>query len=365
LNQNKKFKVALVTVSLSGGGAERVAASLSCFFEAQNIEIHHIVFAGEIVYNHKGKLLHLETLKDKNNSLYSRYKRFLSVYSYFKKEQFDYVVDFRVKEYFLQEIIVNYFVYKKFIQTVHSNSIHLYLHRNKFLNKILYKNAQKVVAVSSIIKQKIEHYYQYNNIELLHNPIDFILINSLKNESLTVDYQYILSIGRMEDNVKQFDHLIESYANSILPSQQIKLVILGEGKLRPKWESLTSQYNLQEMIIFKGAVSNPFMYYKNALYTVMTSKYEGFPMVLLESLACETPVISYNFFSNSNEIIQHEHNGLLVENQNKVKITEALNRFHNDKVLYLRCKNNAQASVQQYSLEQIGAKWIQLFNELQ
>ena len=365
MNQNKKFKVALVTVSLSGGGAERVAASLSCFFEAQNIEVHHVVFAGEIVYNYKGKLLHLQTLKDKSNSLYSRCKRFLSLYNYFKKEKFDYVVDFRVKEYFLQEFIINYFVYKKFIQTVHSNAIHLYLPKNKFLNKLLYKNAQKVVAVSSIIKQKVEHYYQYKNIELLHNPIDFTLIDCLKKEVLGIDFQYILSVGRMEDNVKQFDHLIESYVNSILPSKQIKLVILGEGKLRPKWETLASQYNLQEMIIFKGAVSNPFMYYKNALYTVITSKYEGFPMVLLESLACETPVISYNFFSNSNEVVQHKHNGLLVENQNKEKITEALNRFHTNNALYLHCKSNAKTSVQQYSLEQIGTKWIQLFNELQ
>jgi N-acetylgalactosamine-N,N'-diacetylbacillosaminyl-diphospho-undecaprenol 4-alpha-N-acetylgalactosaminyltransferase len=117
------------------------------------------------------------------------------------------------------------------------------------------------------------------------------------------------------------------------------------------------------MVVFKGNVKNPFRYYKNALFTISTSKYEGMPMVLLESLACETPVISWNYASGPNEIITNESNGLLVENQDSEKLIEAINLFVSDNILYLQCKENALASVKRFSLETIGAEWLKVFEK--
>ena len=174
MNQNNKpLKICLTTVSLSGGGAERCTASLSNYYVNQGFEVHHVVFAGSIVYEYSGELLHLETLKDKNNSIISRFKRFITLKKYFKKHQFDIIIDFRVKEFYLQEYIIHNFIYKKFIQTIHSNAIEHYIPKNNFLANQLYKNASGLVAVSSKIEKNIQDNYSFKNLTQIYNPIDF------------------------------------------------------------------------------------------------------------------------------------------------------------------------------------------------
>lgn len=365
MNKNSKpLKICLTTVSLSGGGAERCAASLSNYFVNQGYEVHHVVFAGSIVYEYSGEILHLGTLKDENNSAISRFKRFIALRNYFKQQQFDIIIDFRVKEFYLQEFIIHNFIYKKFIQTIHSNEIKSYIPKSKFLAKQLYKKAIQLVSVSNEIQKNIESNYPFKNLSQIYNPIDFLTIEKFKYEDKNLDFKYILGIGRMEDNVKQFDHLIESYTNSNLSRESIKLVILGEGRLMQKWKELAKSFNQEENVVFLGNVSNPFTYYSNALFTVMTSKYEGFPMVLLESLACQTPVVAYDLKSGPSEIIIPNENGILVENQNKLEMTKAMNEMISNKELYLHCKQNAKSSVERFSLENIGKQWLQLFNEL-
>jgi len=358
------LKICLVTVTLSDGGAERVAALLSKYFDNQQFEVYHVVFSGKVEYDFSGKIFHLEHLKDKRNSWWSRSKRFFALKKFFANNHFDYVIDFRTKPIFLQELIIHNFVYPKFIQTIHSFKLKSYIPKNRFLAKLLYKNCQQFITVSKGINDKVTSRYTFIPSNLIYNPIDFESISEKAVESISDNFQYVLSAGSMNKNVKQFDKLIESYAKSVLPSKNIKLIILGDGKLKKKWIKLAESLHLKELVIFKGNIKNPFRYYKNALFTISSSKYEGMPMVLLESLACKTPVISWNYTSGPNEIISHESNGLLVENQNSEKLIEAMNLFVSDNDLYLHCKENALPSVKQFSLETIGAEWLKAFEKL-
>jgi glycosyltransferase involved in cell wall biosynthesis len=357
------LKICLVTVTLSDGGAERCAALLSKYFHNQKFEVFHVVFSGKVEYDFSGQLFHLEHLKDKRNSWWSRSKRFFALKNFFANNQFDYVIDFRTKPLLLQELIIHNFVYPKFIQTIHSYKLKSYLPKNIFLAKLLYRNCQQFITVSQGINEKVSSNYKFISPKLIYNPIDFETISEKANEPISDDFQFVLSAGSMNKNVKQFDKLIACYEKSVLPSKNIKLIILGEGKLKNKWIKLVESLNLQELVLFKGNVKNPFRYYKKALFTISTSKYEGMPMVLLESLACETPVISWDYASGPNEIITHEVNGLLVENQNTEKLIQAMNHFISDNNLYLHCKENALASVKQFSLETIGAEWLKVFEQ--
>lgn len=357
------LKICLVTVTLSDGGAERCAALLSEYFDKQDFEVYHVVFSGKVTYDFAGQLFHLEHLKDKKNSWWSRSKRFFALKKFFANNHFDYVIDFRTKQFYWQEFIIHNFVYPKFIQTIHSYKLKSYIPKNTFFAKLLYKNCQQFITVSQGINYKVSSKYSFISSQLIYNPIDFETITKKAIESISDDFQYVLSAGSMNKNVKQFDKLIECYSKSELPSKSIKLVILGDGKLKNKWIKLVESLNLQEMVIFKGNVKNPFRYYKNALFTISTSKYEGMPMVLLESLASETPVISWNYASGPSEIITHNNNGLLIENKNSEKLIEAINQFVADKKLYLHCKENALASVKRFSLDKIGADWLEFLKE--
>ena len=118
------------------------------------------------------------------------------------------------------------------------------------------------------------------------------------------------------------------------------------------------ELNLEDKVKFVGHVKNPFAYYSKAKFFVLCSIHEGLPMVLLESLACETPVISFDCLSGPNEIIIDKKNGLLVENQNFLALSKSLNLLIEDKILYENCKSNAKKSVEKFALENIGNQWL-------
>ena len=189
-------------------------------------------------------------------------------------------------------------------------------------------------------------------------------IIKLKEEFIPETQNYILAAGRMNNDIKQFDQLIIAYSKSNLPQKAIDLVFLGEGKNQEKYIQLAKNLGLENRVKFFGYQENPFPYYKNAIFTVLSSKNEGFPNVLIETLATQTPVIAFNCFSGPNEIIEHEHNGLLVENQNFEAFTKSMNRMVEDQNLYNNCKLNAKQSVRKFDVEIIGQQWQNLFKNV-
>ena len=100
------------------------------------------------------------------------------------------------------------------------------------------------------------------------------------------------------------------------------------------------------------------------MFTILTSKYEGFPTMLIESLSQGTPVISVDCQSGPSEIIIEAQNGLLVPNNNPYLLSEAMNRFVTDNNLYLFCKNNAKKSVEKFNKEHISKDWKQIIESI-
>jgi glycosyltransferase involved in cell wall biosynthesis len=357
---NKKYKICLISEYLAGGGAERCAALLSKFFEKKNIEVHHILVLDQIKYKYSGQVLNLGKYKNESNDFINKIKRLIIFKKYLNQHSFNYIIDFRVKNNQFQEFIITKLLFNApYIVSVHSYMTYLYFPKWSFLAKRIYSNAYGIVTVSNKISNKIFKSLSYTNLDTIYNPIDIEEIEIKHHKNINLDYNYILAIGRMDDDVKQFDKLIMAYKNSCLPSKEIKLVLLGDGLNKFSLENLVKINNLENEVLFLGWQENPYSYMKNAAFTIMSSKNEGFPYVLIESLACGTPVISFDCSSGPSEIITDEHNGLLVEDQNFDKLTLAMNNMIENQKLYLHCKQNARESVNKFSIENIGNQWLE------
>jgi glycosyltransferase involved in cell wall biosynthesis len=364
---NKKTKIALIGYRLGIGGAERVMANLSVFFEKHGIEVHNIIIIDEVSYHFSGKLINLGKLKNKSNGIINKLNRYLFLKNYLNENNFDFIIDFRFRNKPIQELLISKFLYKpKTIFTVHSYLIDHYMSNWSFLTRLTYNDSYKIIAITNKTRELIEFKHHLSNVQTIYNPINIEEIHSKFNESIELNFEYIIGIGQMETEVKQFDKLITAYSNSQLPDQNIHLVLLGEGIKMEEYIQLAKQNNISDKVHFLGFQKNPYPYLKRAKFFVLSSINEGMPNVILESLACGVPVVSFDCLSGPSEMITNKSNGLLVENQNVEKLTEAMNLFIENSDLYSICKENALPSCQQFSIDSIGQQWLDLigFNKI-
>ncbi|WP_282040637.1 glycosyltransferase [Winogradskyella flava] len=358
----KTKKICIIVSSLGAGGAERSSAILSEMLFDLGYDIHIVSVLNKIDYPYKGTLLNLGALKDKDDTVLGKLKRLRVFKNYLKAHNFDYVIDSRTRIGFFREFIISKFIYnpRKTIYCVRSYNTDSYINPSRVFGNTLYGSAHRIIAVSNGISVKLKKKYGFKNLTIINNPI---VINNISVMSeVDVKNKFILFFGRLDDSIKNISLLLQAYAESEIFQKEIKLIILGKGKDKNALLNKSEILGLKNSVSFLEYKSNPYGWVKEALFTVLTSKYEGFPRTLIESLALGTPVISVDCKSGPNEIIINENNGLLVENHNIKALAQAMDRLVEDKELYLRCKANAKSSVAHLSMKTIGLQWKTILN---
>ncbi|SHI70158.1 Glycosyltransferase involved in cell wall bisynthesis [Algibacter luteus] len=183
----------------------------------------------------------------------------------------------------------------------------------KFLYKKCYVNYDSVIVQSDDMLNDLNLNFHIPQTKLIkiNNPVDVLhiekkLLEKPHTHEKAQDNFNILVAGRLTYQ-KGFDLLIEELAK--LKNIAYKLTILGDGEEKENLIALLNKYNLTNKICFKGAVDNPYTFMKAADLFILSSRFEGFPNVVLESLVCGTPVLANNCLGGINEIIKPGING--------------------------------------------------------
>lgn len=358
--QNNNKKICIVTSSLGKGGAEQSTALLSKMLEQLGYQIYMVSVLNNIEYDYAGELLNLGALKDEEDGFFARLKRLQVFKKFLKKHQFDYVIDNRTRNSWFRETVISRIIYNpyKTIYVLRSFNLDYYFPKNINVSKWLYKDAAAIVCVSKEIENLVKKTYGFKNVTTIYNPIASDLLREAENHF--VNYKYILAYGRLDEAVKNYSLLLEAYKISSLPKESVKLVILGSGKDLDLLKSKVSSLNIEDNVVFIPFNKKPLEIVAKADFVCLTSRFEGFPRVLIESLSVGVPVISVNCKSGPNEIVKNKENGLLVENYDKNVLAEAMNSFIFDKTLYQHCKANTKQSVAKFSIEKISKDWKKL-----
>ncbi|WP_432671470.1 glycosyltransferase [Flavobacterium sp. SM2513] len=354
VNQAKKTKIALVGYKLAKGGLERVFSTVSELLHDAGCEVSVIVLDDDIEYSYSGTLINLGHL--------SKFQKYFELKKQLKTNQFDYIIDFRHRINPWMELIFLHYIYSgfKIIYTIHSSKMDSYLTDNKWVAKEILQNGYKIIAVSNALNEKVKKVYGFEKGIVIPNAI--AKNNSdLDYKEIQLPYKYCIAVGRLIAS-KQMGKLIETYSKSNLPNSEIHLVILGDGEEKLHLQKRIEELELCDFVHLLGFKKEVYSYMKNAEFLVLSSKHEGFSMVILEALNQSTPVISFDCETGPRELVQHGFNGLLVESQNFDALEKAMNRMIADAAFYKFCKENAKNSVNAFSAKTVGEKWLKLFN---
>jgi glycosyltransferase involved in cell wall biosynthesis len=181
----------------------------------------------------------------------------------------------------------------------------------------LYPKADHIIALSHGVKADLVDNFGMpaEKISPIHNPIAIQHIVDKSVETVTYPwdtqaFRTIVAVGRLFEQKGYFD-LIEAFSR-LAQEPPIKLAILGEGELRGELEDFIASKGLQENIWMPGFVENPWAFMRTADVFVLSSHWEGFGRVIVEAMACGTPVVVTDCDFGPREIITHGENGILV-----------------------------------------------------
>lgn len=195
------------------------------------------------------------------------------------------------------------------------------------------------------------------NIRVIPNAANFIA-DSYSDCSV----KRVIAVGRL-DYQKSFDRLIMAWekVHEVMPDW--RLDIFGQGEWQDMLQQMIDERGLRDVVKLNAPTKNIGKEYAESSMIVMSSHYEGFPMVLVEAMACGLPAVCFDFKCGPRDIINEGENGLIVPDGDLEGLAEAMIRLMKDDELRKRMGESAKAVVEKYSEEKVMSKWMKLYEE--
>lgn len=232
---------------------------------------------------------------------------------------------------------------------------------NRYLSQLWMGRLQKQIArLDSFVvltHQDAAHWKALTNLQVIPNFITHIPV-----EVSHGNHQRVIAVGRY-DRVKGFDLLIEAWKQVCQYCSEWHLNIYGAGN-RDEYQQIADEMGLKEVVHCNGPVTDIDAEYVSSSLFVLSSRNEGFGLVLVEAMAAGLPVVSFNCPCGPSDIISDGQDGILVENGNIEKLAEAIcwmiDHPQERKLYGQRARRNAM----RFSEEKVMTMWRNLFQTL-
>ena len=363
--QNQK-KIFLISNTLSAGGAERMLLNLASeLSQIPSFSITFITTSGHTpsFFNVPEGIKHisLSSAHTKNIALHilQFIKKTFKLRQLFQKQNAEIIVISFLENINILNIISTLGLRAKSIISIRNHpqykSVPFWI---KLLRRLFYPVAETLVVQTESIKKWCTDRKLNKNIIVIPNFLSHEFDQMKLSPKLTnEDLPYFFSIGRLHEQ-KGFDTLLEAIAILLQKGLQAKCKIIGTGPQLDNLKIKISKLHLNEIVTIIAPIRDAKLLYQQGNIFILSSKYEGFPNVLLEAMSMGIPVISTNCPSGPSEIIENNINGILVPVNDPQSMALAMEKLISDPELCLKLAKEATKVSIRYHRSSIIKMWI-------
>ncbi|MDM9632798.1 glycosyltransferase [Robiginitalea aurantiaca] len=358
----KSPNIAFLLGSLSGkGGIERVTSIIGEGLSEKNVAKVHIIsfqpFQPKKGYSWNDEISYFNLLSERKGMRQGIIEAALNLRKYLSKNKIDILI-----------VCGHRFCLLGGLSVIGKQTKMIYWSHSSFYgekNKYKWWNEQFggffSKCVVSLTKADVNNYKNKtlsNNVFQIYNPIDDKL---LEDQSVYNPHtNKIISVGRLNEQ-KRFDtNLIEVAKIVLHKNPHLEWHIYGDGELRDVINNKIIENNLVKRVKLMGNVKGLYNLYNEYSLMVMTSGYEGFPMVLLEGMSKNLPLLSFDIPTGPNEIIQNNSNGFLIPAFNYSDMAEKIEYLMSSPDILISFSENNRQYLQPFRLSNIMGQWCQL-----
>lgn len=272
-------------------------------------------------------------------------------------KEIEFLNDLPVKCKKIAEIHFAMNVRKQFLTSRYSGKLWSFLGEIRtYQLKQSVKGLDKLVVLTKADQKQWEQTHD-NIIQISNpNPLDSKIVSTLENKK-------VISVGKL-DAQKGYDMLLDAWLPVSHQNPEWELDIFGIGEWEEMLKEKIIQLDLIGKVNLRGATIDVTTQYLNSSIYVMSSRYEGLPMVLIEAMSCGLPIVSFDCEFGPREIITNGKDGYLVKPNNIKGLGDKINFLIENTQKRKIMAKHAIESVKRFSKNEIMEQWTGLFEQL-
>lgn len=364
------MKILFFIDTLGGGGAERVLANLAGVLAERGHEVAISVNKSIQVYEVNTKVEIYFARKVSNNTggsgivkIMRQVRNFLSYIPCVKKIIKEYTPDVIIT--FMHCNIVPILLFHNRIPVISSERAAMDNPRNSYWGRFVFNRFVDKVTVLTPYDKGYAAAKGLKDVIIMPNPLTWPVMEESEYEESFAGRKNILACGRVDAwKVKGFDLLIRAFALIAQKYPDWKIDIAGKGSEESicYLQRLAAENGIEKRIHFMGFQKDVRSVMKDHSIFVLSSRTEGFPNVLSEAMSVGTAPICFDRLANS--IVNDNVDGILVEDQNIRKLSQALEKLMNNGVYRHQVGFNAIHNIKRYSSEKVVERWESVMEEI-